>query len=354
MNTNIKLPGYIKTIFLLIGTFILTAILYIAQDIIVPFIFAGIIAISISPAVNFMVRKKVNLAVSISIVLMAFIILFSGMMALIIGQAGSLSDATPALTAKLHITIEQTISWLSGYFNISTIKINEWISNLQNEALKNSNMAIGSTLTTISGLLSTVFLAPVYVFMLLYYQSHLIEFTHKIFGSHNNERINELLSETKAIIQSYIAGIGIEFVIVSILNIIGLFLLGMEYAILLGILGGLLNIIPYIGGIIGVFIFMVIALVTKAPIYVVYVAVMYSLIQFIDNNFIVPKIIGSKVKLNGLFSLLAVVLGAALWGIPGMFLSIPLVAIVKLICDRVDSLKPYGFLLGDTETPASK
>jgi len=353
MSNDTQLPVSIKAVYLLIGIFLLTSILYIAQDIIIPFIFAGIIAISISPAVNYLVRKNVNLIVSISIVLMIFLILFFAMIALITVQAGSLNDAMPILNDKLHHTIDQTISWFSSYFNISTRKINDWIDNLQYEALKNSNMAIGSTLTTIGGLLSTIFIAPVYVFMLLYYQSHLIEFTHKISGAHNNERVNELLSETKAIIQSYIAGIGIEFIIVSIFNIVGLFLLGIEYAILLGILGGLLNIIPYIGGIIGVIIFMVIALVTKAPISVLYVAVMYSIIQFIDNNYIVPKIIGSKVKLNGLFSLIAVVLGAALWGMPGMFLSIPLLAIVKLICDRVDPLKSYGFLLGDTETPSS-
>ena len=89
---------------------------------------------------------------------------------------------------------------------------------------------------------------------------------------------------------------------------------------------------------------------TKAPIYVLYVALIYPTIQFIDNNFIVPYVIGSKVKLNALFSILAVIAGAALWGVAGMFLSIPLLAIVKLICDKIEPLKPYGFLLGDIET----
>jgi predicted PurR-regulated permease PerM len=95
-------------------------------------------------------------------------------------------------------------------------------------------------------------------------------------------------------------------------------------------------------------IFAMIALVTKSPVYVFYVVALYTVIQFIDNNIIVPRIVGSKVKLNALVSLFVVIAGAALWGIPGMFISIPITAIAKVIFDRIDSLKPWGFLLGDT------
>ena len=131
-------------------------------------------------------------------------------------------------------------------------------------------------------------------------------------------------------------------------------ILGINYAILLGIVGAILNIIPYLGGVIAVVLFMVIALVTKSPIYVVYVIVLYTAIQLIDNNYIVPKIIGSKVKLNALISIVSVIAGAAIWGIPGMFLSIPLLAIVKLVLDRIEGLKPWGYLLGDDMPPLIK
>ena len=99
---------------------------------------------------------------------------------------------------------------------------------------------------------------------------------------------------------------------------------------------------------------MAFALITKAPVYVLYVVILYSIIQFIDNHYIVPKIIGSKVKLNAYVALIAVIAGAALWGIAGMFISIPLTAIIKLICDHIDSLKPWGFLLGDENSHTTK
>jgi predicted PurR-regulated permease PerM len=152
-----------------------------------------------------------------------------------------------------------------------------------------------------------------------------------------------------------LVGLVIEFVIVAILNSIVLLLLGIDYAILLGIIGALLNVIPYIGGLVGVAIPMMIALVTKeSSWYALYVLIGYYIIQLIDNNYLVPYIVASKVKINALFSVIVVIAGNALWGVPGMFLSIPLLAIVKLIFDHIEPLKPWGFLLGDTMPPILK
>ena len=141
----------------------------------------------------------------------------------------------------------------------------------------------------------------------------------------------------------------IEAAIVATLNSVGLLILGIDYAILLGIIGAFLNVIPYIGGLVAVALPMLIALATKtSPFYPLYVLAIYYFIQLIDNNYIVPKIVASKVKINALISILVVLAFGALWGIPGMFLSIPLVGILKVIFDRIESLKPWGFLLGDT------
>jgi predicted PurR-regulated permease PerM len=139
------------------------------------------------------------------------------------------------------------------------------------------------------------------------------------------------------------------------LETVSLLMLGIEYAVFLGIIGALLNVIPYIGGLVAVALPMIVALATEtSPIYALYILVIYYLIQLIDNNYIVPKIVASKVKINALFSIIVVLAGNALWGIPGMFLSIPLLAIVKLIFEQIESLKPWGYLLGDTMPPADK
>lgn len=354
MNTPLKFPFYAKAALILLGLFIFIYILSTLQGIILPIVYAGIIAISISPAVNYLVRKKINHAIAIALVLTTAILIISGFIALLSSQASLLSEAYPQLVLKFQNLFDQSVKWCSGYFNISIPKINAWIASTKADLVENSGTVIGVTLTTMGGVLSVAFLIPVYIFMILLYQSHLVAFVYKLFGVDFEDKVRDMIVETKVIIQSYLIGLSAEFAIVATLNSICLMILGINYAILLGIIGALLNIIPYIGGIVTIFLYMIIALLTKSPIYALYMFGLYTLIQLIDNNYIVPKIIGSKVKLNALVSLIAVILGAALWGVPGMFLSIPMTAFIKLICENVESLKPWGFLLGDTTPPLIK
>jgi predicted PurR-regulated permease PerM len=183
----------------------------------------------------------------------------------------------------------------------------------------------------------------------------LLEFIWRLFGKDNQSQVKEIVTQIKTVIQHYLTGLLIEAVIVAILDTAALLILGIEYALIIGIIGALLNIIPYLGGIVAVALPMIVAIVTKStPLYALYVLIAYYIIQLIDNNYIVPIIVASKVKINALFSIIVVIAGNALWGIPGMFLSIPVLAIVKLICDNIESLKPWGFLLGDTMPPLIK
>jgi AI-2 transport protein TqsA len=127
-----------------------------------------------------------------------------------------------------------------------------------------------------------------------------------------------------------------------------LLLLGVQYAILLGVIGALLNMLPYIGGIVAIALPIIIATVTKDGFTTqLLIIAAYAVIQFIDNHFLVPLLVSSRVKINAFFSIVIVLLGGALWGVSGMFLSIPFLAILKIIFDRVPEMKPWGKLLGD-------
>ncbi len=351
MNKQFTLPFYAKVSLILIGMFFFISMLYIAQDIILPLIYAAVIAILISPAINLLVRIKINRTLAISIVLFIAVLFIVGLIVLIISRTNLLIEALPQMTAKFETLLRDAVKWASEYLHITTKEIDIWLANEKAQLMESNNIGVSGTLVSMGSGLTIMMLTPVYTFMLLYYQPHLVLFVHQLFGNDNDKSVTEILSETKVIIQNYLNGLLVEFVIVAVMNTVGLLLLGIEYAILLGIIGSLLNVIPYIGGIVGVALFMAVALVTKAPIYVFYVFMLYIVIQFIDNNYIVPKIVGSKVKLNALVSIIGVIAGAALWGISGMFLSIPILAIIKLISDRINPLKPWGFLLGDTMPP---
>lgn len=349
MDTILKLPSYARAFIILIGLFVFISILSIAQDILVPLIFSVMIAVLLHPVVNFFVRFRINRVIAIILTLVLTFIITAAFTVLIFNQIAQLSESWPILVDKFELMLNEATRWISQYFDLSRWKVNRWTTNAKKEILSMSNAEVGQTLYALGDWLVTLLLIPVYVFLLLYYNKLLIEFIHRVFGDSDQNSISDIISETKTVIQRYLAGLVIEAIIVAILNITALLILGIEYAILLGILGAILNVIPYIGGLVAVALPMAIALATKStPMYAFYVLALYYFIQLIDNNIIMPLIVSSKVKINALFAILAIFVGNALWGVSGMFLSIPLLAVIKLICDHIEPLKPWGFLLGDT------
>jgi len=349
------LPFYTKASIFFVGLSALLAILYIAQGIIVPLIFAFIIAILLHPVVNFFIRHKINRIPAIVITLLLTVFIIIGVSYLLYNQAASFSDSWPIFVKKFSLITNQTIKSASHYFNIRPSLIHVWLAKTEHDFINVDGTFVGQTIVNLGSIIAALVLVPVYIFVILYYQPLLIEFAHRLFNEEHQFQISAIITETKSVVQHYLVGLLIEAVIVGALNAVGLLMLGIEYAIILGVLGALLNLIPYIGGIVAVGLFMMVALVTKSSAwFVLYVFGIHTFIQLIDNNFIVPKIVASKVKINALFSIIVVLVGNALWGIPGMFLSIPLLAIIKVIFDHIETMKPWGFLLGDTMPPMRK
>jgi predicted PurR-regulated permease PerM len=350
-NSTTVLPFYAKATLILVGLFIFTTVLYTLQDIIIPIIYSTIIAIVLSPVVNFLERKHMNRLLAISITVVSIVLCTLLLVVLLSSQLVQFADAIPKLITVFKQLLSDTILWTSQHFNISTTELQKIITKKNTELLNASSSSIGATIATTGSALVVLFLIPVYVFMILVYQPLLIEFTHKLFSINKHQSLNKVLSATKQVIQSYLVGLLLEATIVAVLNSVSLLIIGIDYAILLGVIGAILNIIPYVGGLVAVALPMLIALATQSPSVAIVVFVVYMIIQLIDNNYIVPKVVASKVQINALVSIIVVIVGSALWGINGMFLSIPIIAIIKVICDNIDALNPWGYLLGEMPEP---
>lgn len=352
---EVKLPLYVKVVFLFIGLFAIITGMYIAKSLIIPLVFALLIAILLNPVVNFFIRIRTNRVVAIVITLFLTLIVLAAFGALLFSQVSRFSESWPALVDKFTLMLDQAIHWTSGYFDINQGKIDEWIAKTKGELINKLGGTIGQTLITLGSGIVIMFLIPVYIFLLLFYKPLLLDFIQKLFPSNHQSKVSEVVGKTKTVIQRYLIGLVIELIIMATLNSVALLIIGIDYAILLGVIGAFLNIIPYIGGLTAVALPMMIALATKSSAwYTLYVLAAYYGIQLIDNNYIVPKIVASKVKINALFAIIVVLAGNALWGITGMFLSLPVLAVIKLIFDHVEPLKPWGFLLGDTMPPILK
>ena len=347
---NVHLPVYVKLVTILIGLYVFVLVLSIGKTIVIPIIFATIFAMLLSPVVSFFIRHRINRVAAIIFTIVPAILLTAGISFWFISQFTLFSDSFPLLLEKLKITMNHSVIWISQNFNIPVQNINDWITKTQKELLSNSTTALTYAFTTMGSAMVLIFIIPVYLFMILYYQPLIIEFFHRLFKRKSkNIDITIILIKIKGLIQGYLIGLLVEAAIIATLNSLALLIIGVDYAILFGIMGALLNVIPYLGGVIAIALPMIMAIITKDSLSsAIMVLIVYMIIQFIDNHYIVPKIVASKVKLNALISVVVVLAGGALWGIPGMFLSIPLIAVLKLIFDSLEDLKPWGYLLGDT------
>ncbi|MGE5521488.1 MAG: AI-2E family transporter [Candidatus Dadabacteria bacterium] len=337
-------PFYLKATVILFGLILFVYTLSILRGVMVTFCFAMIIAILLNPVMNLLQRKGIGKIVAILVSMLLAFLVIGGILYFISSQIIGFSENLPVLKEKFYGLLKELQTWVHSTFGISIVKQVELI----NEALNSSKGYVGQTIGTVISSVVVILIIPVYVFLLLFYKTLLLDFIYESFAEKNSTQVGDILKQSKAAIQSYMVGLLLEAFIVAAMNSTALLILGVQYAVLLGLIGALLNMLPYIGGIIAVALPVLMATITKEGYSTqLGIIIAYIVIQFIDNNFLIPKIVSSKVQINSLVCIVIILLGGELWGVAGMFLSIPFVAIVKIICDRVEGLKHIGKLLGD-------
>jgi AI-2 transport protein TqsA len=348
----LQFPLYVKAPLVLLGLALLVMTLHIASDIIFPLFFAAIFAIMLHPVEQWLLRRRVPPLLAITLTVVLGVTALLGLLYFIYLEASQLSSQMPLFKQKFAQTTTQVHEWLQNRFGLSDQKLQGWVSEAGNKA----SSLLGGTLSAVSGLLVVATLIPVYIFLLFLYQRRLVDFLIQAFsGRQQDSGVTEVLRESKAAIQSYMVGLLIEGSIVAALNVAALLVLGIPYALLLGVLGALLNFIPYVGGLMAIALPVLMAFVTKQGYgYPLGVVAVYMLIQFIDNHFLIPRIVASKIKVNALVAIVGVLVGNAIGGVAGMFLALPVIAILKIVFDRIQPLKPWGMLLGDEETPRGR
>ncbi len=352
---SLKLPFYAKIALILLSCYLLVSILVVGKEVLLPFAYAVVISIMLTPIVSFLEKRKIRRILAITIAVVIAILFTAGIIYLVASQLGMFEKSFPAMNKKFNDLVNQGGIWAAENFHVNPQTINNWIVKTRADINSNANSIIGQTLLTISGVVVVAFVIPVYIFMILYYEPLLLEFLRKLFRKTHHQKVEEVLYQTKSIIQSYLSGLLVEAVIVAALNSAALLIIGIDYAILLGIIGALLNVIPFIGGILSAALPIAIALFTKdSGSYLVLIGASYMLIQFFDNHYITPKIVASKVRINALIAIMGVMIGNAIWGIPGMFLAIQLMGILKGIFEHMTELTPWAVLLGDTLPRSSR
>lgn len=337
-------PFYLKTTVVLFGLILLAYVFAQLADILVPLAFAAFLSVLLNPLANRLERWGIPKIYAICLTMLVAFVVLAAVFYFLSTQIIQFGDSLPMLKQKFGEMSVDLKSWVADKFGLSVKKQDQMIR----DALGSSQAMVGQTVGSLLGTLTLVLLVPVYIFLMMLYKTLILNFLYEVFAEENLKKVSDVLKETKSAIQSYIVGLLIEMMIVAAMNSAALLLLGVKYGILIGCIGAILNLIPYLGGIIAIALPVLMATVTKDGYSTQLLVILaYTVIQFIDNNILVPRIVSSKVQINALVSIVVVLLGNALWGVAGMFLSIPFIAVLKIIFDRIDDLKPWGKMLGD-------
>ncbi|MCP2025100.1 putative PurR-regulated permease PerM [Flavobacterium sp. HSC-32F16] len=233
-------------------------------------------------------------------------------------------------------------------FQVSIGEQKKYLDTVTKDSVKNGNATLGSAIISISDVVLDSTIIVIYTFLFLIYKEHFKLFLAKLISKENHSVLKDILSQIKVSINNYIVSLIIEMIVVSVLTSLGLWIIGIKYFILLGLITGILNLVPYIGILIAGIITVLASLTGSGEISVITgILIVNVIVQLIDNNLLVPLIINSKVEINAFVSIMGIIVGGAAAGIAGMFLAIPLLAILKIIFDRIESLEPWGYLMGN-------
>jgi len=343
-----KYPFWLKSSVTLIGLSLLFVILSYGKFILMPIAFAAFFSMLLNPVVTKLEGWKLGRAPSILLSLLLVLIILTGIITLISAQFVQFSERIPEVTERLKTVTTDGIEFLEETVGLSEEQRTNYLEQGLTNLIDKSGQYAGSVVGATTSAFTLMSLLPIFVFFMLYYKEMYQTFFKKLFERNENKTIDGVLVNVQEVTQNYLVGLLTVIGILAILNTVGLLLIGLEHAIFFGVFASLLAIIPYIGIIIGALPPLLFALLLGDSIITpLLVIAVFGTVQFLEGNFISPRIVGSKVSINPFMAMLALIIGGELWGISGMILFVPLIGILRVVFEQIDDLKPYGYLLGN-------
>ena len=350
MIRSIKLPFYAKLSLILVSLICFAVIFCLGKDIITPVLMAFLFAVLLLPVFTLLnVRFKFPRHLAAILCVLLFAAFIVGILVFISYQVKDIANDFEAIKKNTNYFITEVHKFVKDNFHISIGEQKKYLDTVTKDSVKNGGAGtVGSAILSITDLLLDCTIIPIYTFLFLLYKDHFILFLAKLINKENHAALQDILAQIRLSINNYIVSLLLEMVVVSVLTGLGLWIVGVKYFILLGLITGILNLIPYIGiTIAGVITLLASLTGTPETSMILSILLVNLVVQLIDNNLLVPLIINSKVEINAFVSIMGIIVGGTAAGISGMFLAIPLLAILKIIFERIESLEPWGYLMGN-------
>jgi len=333
---------------------LISLILYFGRTVFIPLSFSLLISFVLYPVCVWLEKKGFNKNLAIGIALGMLILIFAGIVILLLWQLHRFTGEWQTLRLKASDAIDDIVSFISSTFNIAAEKQYAWLSNLFDSSGSSFIPFLRETFYSLSVSLVLFILIPIMSALILYHRKKLAGVLYSFFPERRKAVIHQILHETVHAFYGFIKGMLLVYLIVGILNSIGLAIVGVPHPVLFGFIASVLTFIPYVGIIIASLLPITVSWITyNSILYPLGVILVFSIVQYLEANLIFPFSVSSRLKINTLVTIIAILAGGVLWGAAGMILFIPFIGILKLIADKTESLKVVADLLGTKEKEKS-
>jgi predicted PurR-regulated permease PerM len=342
------MPLTVKRSLELLGLFLIGALIIIGSDVIMPLLMAFFISIMLLPIYRFLRRWKFPEVLAIIIPILMLLIFIALVIWFFSSQVAALIADFPEIRKNVNLHLESLSAWIKEITHYSTQEQLKFVDEQSNKLLSSAGNILTGAAGSLSNTLIFFGLLPIYIYLMLFYKNLLLRFTFMWFRPSQHKQVEEAMRETETMTKSYLIGLLIQITYITILLGGILMLFGIKHALLIGVIFALLNLIPYLGALIGNILGVLLTLTSSQEIWPIFTVLgVIAFVQFLDNNILMPRIVGSKVKINALTALVSIVIAGNLAGISGMFLALPIIAVLKIIFDRSENFKHWGVLFGD-------
>ena len=329
----------------------LVAILYLAKGLLIPIAFAFLFAFILFPVMDWLMQKNINKTFAIIMSMFGVLILSASVLFLFSTQIVKIAGEYTSFLTKLESIWRAVLRFLNERVEIiPDLQSKDLLNQISGFFSDSSFVIISDTIGFTSSFLSYLVLSLIYTFFILFYHDHLVKAVSMMTTKDDQKKFIEMLKEVQQVGQKYFVGMLSLIVLLGLLLSLGLLIIGIDYPFFFGFFAAILAIIPYLGTILGGLIPTIYALINYDSYwYPLAVIGIFWFVQFVEGNFLSPKIVGGSMQINALASIIALIAGGALWGLPGMILFLPMTAMLRVVSGHYENLQPVAALLGDTD-----
>ena len=339
-------PLIVKITIGLVGIIAFIVVASVGRNFLYPLVIGVLFSYLLFPISNLLEKKRIPRPLAIIISILFGISVIGGILFFLYNRVTFFLADLQSIKENAIISLEIIQNKVETIFGVSVGSQKQWMRDNINKLLETGAGNIQSALSATTSTIFAFGILPVYVFFMTFYRNKFRNFVLMVTLPGKHEATKKVMDQISDVTRKYVGGIVAVVLILCVLNSFGLWIVGIKYAIMFGILSALMNLIPYFGTLIGATIPLTFTLLSGTPEKAIGVLILFIIIQFTENNILTPNITGGSVQINPFFTIIGIVFGGMLWGIPGMLVAVPLLGTLKIIFENVNTLHPYAFLMG--------